>query len=243
MVELVEDTKGKTRDLPISESLRNILIQACDGLDIDRIRVFSGGQCRKGTCGKREGSTRHDLGQAADLELWKDGRALSFTDSGDLPVFEAFVYNCASLGATGIGAGIGYMGKHGVHVGFGKTAVWGKSGSGANAPAWLRDAAKAGWKAGGIETRASYEVTARPGLRLRAGPGLEFGVLSTVGVGEIVSVVGVDGANDDWAQVDLYGDDYVDGYLMRSFLREVDLVDGNVAEAQDNCQADAGPAE
>ncbi|MEP0915073.1 hypothetical protein NDI45_29855, partial [Leptolyngbya sp. GB1-A1] len=70
-------------------------------------------------------STRHDLGNAADLDLIKDGRVLRFTDPSDLPFFEAFVEAAASFGATGIGGDVGYMGPTRIHVGFGSRATWG----------------------------------------------------------------------------------------------------------------------
>ena len=50
-----------------------------------------------------------------------------------------------AAGATGVGAGIDYMGPNTVHIGFGTRAVWGAGGSAANAPAWIIAAAKAGW--------------------------------------------------------------------------------------------------
>ena len=91
MVRVVENTAGKTRDLPIASRLKQILSFAASVAGIDEVRVESGGQCAIGTCSKRVGSTRHDLGNAADLDLIKDGRVLKFTDSNDLPLFEAFV--------------------------------------------------------------------------------------------------------------------------------------------------------
>lgn len=238
MVEIVEDTKGKTRDLPIAETLRAVLVQACGGLGVDRVRVVSGGQCRKGACSKRTGSTRHDLGLAADLQLWAAGRPLRFTTATDLPVFEAFVANCAALGAEGFGAGIGYMGPDTIHVGYGGRAVWGENGAGVNAPEWLRKAAQAGWRATGGNGGNSYAVVARPGLRLRAGPGVEFNVLSTVEPGQIVYVSSLDGPTNEWARVDLRGDGYVDGHLMKAFLQEVDLVNGDWTEPLDDCARD-----
>ena len=107
--------------------------------------MTSGGQCALGTCNKRTGSTRNDLGRAADLEIWRNGKALDFTKSKDLPFFANFVRACAALGATGIGAGTEYMGPRRVHVGYGKRAVWGAGGKGASAPTWLREAASSGW--------------------------------------------------------------------------------------------------
>lgn len=145
MATVIEDTKGKTRDLPIAAKLRQILIEAADDAGVDVVRVTSGGQAKKGTPGKRTGSTRHDLGNAADLMLERNGKALSFTKSAELPVFEKFVTAAASRRATGIGAGVDYMGEHTIHVGFGTRLVWGAKGKSANAPAWLKKAAESGW--------------------------------------------------------------------------------------------------
>jgi len=71
MVRVVENTAGKTRDLPIASRLKQILSFAASVAGIDEVRVESGGQCAIGTCSKRVGSTRHDLGNAADLDLKK----------------------------------------------------------------------------------------------------------------------------------------------------------------------------
>lgn len=145
MAKVIEDTKGKTRDLPIKVKLSQILSDAADDAGVDTVRVTSGGQAAKGTGGKRTGSTRHDLGNAADLMLERKGKALSFEK--DRGVFESFVESAASRGATGIGAGIAYMGEHTIHVGFGSKLVWGAGGKSANAPAWLKAAATKGWNA------------------------------------------------------------------------------------------------
>ena len=237
-MQIVEDTKGKTRDLPIAKSLKEILFQAGNLTGVDEVKVTSGGQCAIGTCAKRMGSTRHDLGRAADLELWKENRVLDFTNSQDLPVFEAFVTAAARLGATGMGAGIGYMGSRTIHVGFGKQAVWGASGSTSNAPAWLKSAAIAGWASAGAHTAKTFSVAARNGLRLRAGPGSEFGVISTVEAGTIVVVDQFDGENEEWARVDLKGDGLYDGHLHKSFLIAVDSDAEDVGDIQDDCGQD-----
>ena len=145
MTKLVEDTQGKTRDLPINDNLKQVLLNAGADVGIDKIRVTSGGQCAKGTCAKRTGSTRHDLGMAADLEIWMGDRALDFTSATDLPIFEAFITAATKHGATGVGAGVDYMGPKTIHVGFGTKAVWGAGGKSANAPSWLSEAAQKGW--------------------------------------------------------------------------------------------------
>ncbi len=222
MVVYVEDTEGKTRDLPIEPNLKAILVRAGEIAGVDRVRVTSGGQCKIGTCTKRTGTTRHDLGRAADLEIWKEGRPLDFTSSRDLPIFRAFVEAAASLGATGMGAGVRYMGSKRIHVGFGTKALWGGAGGGGSAPDWLRDAAEEGWSSSPSPLPPSlslrYEVIARSGLHLRSGPSTGFAILSTFPQGTVVNVSGLDG---DWARVDLQGDGLIDGYVFKTFLRPI----------------------
>ena len=168
MAEVREETQGKIRDLPISARLKSLLLATAQATGVDRVRVTSGGQCRKGTCTKRTGSTRHDDGQAADLQLIVGGRTLKFTAAQDLPVFKRFVTEAARAGATGIGAGIAYMGEATIHVGFGPRGVWGAGGKAANAPEWIRKAAKDGWQLGGSglagEPEKPDEADALPGL-------------------------------------------------------------------------------
>lgn len=153
MAQVIEDTKGKIRDLPIAAKLRQILSEAGDEAGVDIVRVTSGGQAKKGTPGKRTGSTRHDLGNAADLMLERNGKALSFTKAAELPVFETFVASAAAKGATGLGAGIDYMGERTIHVGFGTRLVWGAKGKAVNAPTWLKNAAEKGWS--GMSSKAA----------------------------------------------------------------------------------------
>jgi peptidoglycan hydrolase-like protein with peptidoglycan-binding domain len=149
MAVIIEDTKGKIRDRPIAPELRKVLLGAGEAADIDILLVTSGGQ--PGSSGRSTGSTRHNHGRAADLQLQKSGRSLDFTDPSDRRVIEEFVTAAAAYGANGIGAGVDYMGPRTLHVGFGTTPqdhrqiVWGAQGASANAPAWLREAASRGW--------------------------------------------------------------------------------------------------
>jgi Bacterial SH3 domain len=239
MTEIVEDTKGKTRDLPIDQKLKSILISAGIEAGVDKVRVTSGGQCAQGTCTKRFGSNRHDLGKAADLEIWKNNRALNFTSDSDLPTFKAFVIAAARLGATGIGAGIDYMGPKTIHVGFGSKAVWGANGSTANAPTWLKEAAQEGWSSSTLPISLPFVVIARNGLRLRSGPGVDFTIISTLEKDTVVNVNGYSGANQDWARVDLQGDGLIDGYLYKEFLMSADKKEGQDDCCPDNEEADS----
>ncbi len=140
---------GKIRDRPIGERLRSLLQSAAEATDIDKVYVTSGGQ--PGSHGRSTGSTRHNNGRAADLQLIRNSATLTFSDSSG-GKFAEFIKACAARGASGIGAGIGYMGNRTIHVGYGLSAddhsklVWGTGGRSASAPQWLRDAARTGWK-------------------------------------------------------------------------------------------------
>ena len=229
MATIREDTARATRHLPITQQLRDILSKAADAAGIDLVRVTSGGQPPTGP--DRTGSHRHDNGNAADLELWKDGRALNFTRPDERPIVEAFATAAAATGATGIGAGIDYMGPKTLHVGFGSKAIWGAGGKSANAPEWLRKAVMRGWDGPGAATppvisvsfpvaagRGRSVVVARGGLKLRGGPGLEFDAIRTLDTGTELTVLDLAGDNNAWARVDLEGDGLVDGFLFAAFL-------------------------
>jgi hypothetical protein len=237
MATVREDTKGKIRDLPITDALERLLQRAADRAGIAVVRVTSGGQARKGSGGKRTGSTRHDDGHAADLQLLADGKnALDFTDADDLPIIEAFVTAAAALGANGIGAGIGYMPPTTLHIGFGTSPqdrtqlVWGAGGKAANAPKWLKKAAQKGWAnpaprlpvlawaALPAEPVGRFVVAARDGLILRAGPGLTFDRIRTLDPGRELTVLAFDGVHKDWARVDLNDDNLIDGHLHAAFI-------------------------
>lgn len=117
------------------------------------VRVFSGGQPGKSEGGARTGSTRHDHGNAADVQLFYGGRMLSSSNPADVPIIQSFMAASVRAGATGLGAGQGnnYMGPNGFHIGFGPNGarggpvtIWGGVGKGAPAPPeWLRTAAYA----------------------------------------------------------------------------------------------------
>lgn len=149
MVQYREDTQGKIRSGPVNSKLKELLISAGEEAGVDLIRVTSGGQCKLGVCSKRTGSTRHDDGNAADLELWVNGKAVDFSTMEGQQCFEAFARFCARRGATGIGAAREYMGTKTIHVGFGKPSIWGARGSSAFAPEWLVASVKDGWGAQG----------------------------------------------------------------------------------------------
>ena len=136
---------GATRNQPISPQLISAMNFLRDlGVTMD---VFSGGQPSSGP--NRVGSHRHDMGNAADVMFFKDGRPLNWANAADRPTFEQIVQRARAGGVTGIGAGEGYMRPGSMHIGFGTPGVWGAGGSGANAPGWLRQAFGGGGGGGG----------------------------------------------------------------------------------------------
>jgi hypothetical protein len=231
-----EQQASNTRSLPLQPKLRLLLEQAATAAGIDEVFVYSGGQ--PPYPGRpRIGSTRHDDGWAADLRLIVGGRPLRFSNAAAEQRILAFVEEAAALGANGMGAAVDYMGDREFHVGFGETPadrrrlVWGKDGRSANAPAWLRRAAQAGWaRAAGavnpasavvseaLRSPGSYTVIAREGLRLRGGPGLDFEKLSTIPVGTTLLVIEFADAAQAWAKVDLHFDGLADGFVYAPFL-------------------------
>jgi predicted nucleic acid-binding Zn-ribbon protein len=123
--------KASIRKRPISDKLQKVLDYASAeaGVEVD---IWSGGQrgINERGKGKRTGSTRHDYGNAADLDLYivdKSGKRVRLDprNPNHLPIMQKFVESAASAGATGIGHGGGYMGHGRLHVGFGTQATWG----------------------------------------------------------------------------------------------------------------------
>jgi hypothetical protein len=228
MVSLSGPPSAAIRNKPISAELENVLRAAGEAAGIDEIRITSGGQPAIGEGTRRTGSTRHDRGRAADLQLVVGGNTLKFTDAAADPKILEFVTAAAAQGANGIGAGVGYMGNKTIHVGFGTSVAdhtkltWGAGGRSATAPDWLRAAARAGWDApevsvGGAGAVGSgrYAVIARDGLRLRRGPGTNFQSPRTLPLGTQLDVLALEG---DWALVDLEQDGLRDGYVFAAFL-------------------------
>jgi hypothetical protein len=118
-----------TRKMPISPELKSVLQKAALEAGVDVV-VTSGGQpsinSPEGKVrGARTGSTRHDLGNAADLDLYVGGRILSDANPADIELKKKFVAAATAAGASGVGAGASYMGLTKIHVGFGDPAKWG----------------------------------------------------------------------------------------------------------------------
>jgi hypothetical protein len=239
------------RNKPITSELRQVLDTAAGAAGVDTIQITSGGQDALGEGTRRTGSTRHDRGRAADLQLVVGGTTLSFSDQSAHPTVLAFVKAAAAAGATGIGAGVGYMGSRTIHVGFGRSVgdrqklTWGAQGASANAPRWLREAAAAGWAspialagpAPSLLAPGRYSVNARGGLKLRGGPGTNFGSERTLPAGTELNVVDTSTQDPAWVRVDLEGDGLLDGYVFAAFLApvggeesaEVEPDDGDIA--------------
>lgn len=64
-------------------------------------------------------------------------------------------------------------------------------------------------------TAVPHRVTARSGLRLRAGPGTSFDVIGGLPFGATVQVMA---RHEGWAKVDLNGDGAIDGFVFAEFL-------------------------
>lgn len=136
-----------TRKLPIDPELKSILANAgaAAGVNVD---VRSGGQ---DSSTGFTGSSRHNNGMAADVALRDStGRRLSLDNPADVPIIQNFIAQTKRYGATGIGAGNGYMGDNTFHIdiadsaGQGSPGYWGgqlDNGTyrARNAPPWLRD--------------------------------------------------------------------------------------------------------
>ena len=91
---------------------------------------------------KRVGTDRHLNGYAADVWLYNsEGKQLTVNHQD----FRDFAKAAKNAGATGIGAGIGYMASVGLHVDISAdntvpedaVAYWGAGGRKTNAPQWL----------------------------------------------------------------------------------------------------------
>src|SRR5688572_28141172 len=113
--------KGKIRNQPIKPELFNLFSAVAEELDV-YIEVGSGGQTSdrdpklKNQPGGWKGSHRHDEGGAADDKIFKrdaegNKRYLSWTDPNDQKVWSDVVRLTKAGGATGFGAGTGYMGN------------------------------------------------------------------------------------------------------------------------------------
>ena len=145
----VTQSQSGIRNQPITSSLESILQRAGANAGVNVV-VTSGGQPSSGP--NRTGSTRHDNGRAADVQLFVLGRntPLSLNNAADVPIIQNFINQSRLAGATGLGAGNGYMGDNTFHIDNaqpGSVQYWGgqlDNGTfrARNAPSWLRDIAR-----------------------------------------------------------------------------------------------------
>lgn len=140
----------RTRNKSIQPQLLNILQSAAEAAGV-RVEIWSGGQDIIGQGSNRTGSRRHDAGFAADVDLYDGNNRLGVNDPEDLAKIQTFIRAAKEAGATGVGAGNGYMGDERYHIdiadgnslqpgmdGYG-ARYWGTSAAVSDgAPAWLR---------------------------------------------------------------------------------------------------------
>lgn len=140
-------TSQKTRNRKISGELEAVLSAVAAETGVT-FKVTSGGQFAKGKGPRVKGSSvRHDDGGAADVEAYDaNGNAINFTTPEGRATWAQIVSLARASGATGIGAGVDYMGPTTVHIGFGKPAVWSSKTSGQPVEDWLRTAYDRGGK-------------------------------------------------------------------------------------------------
>lgn len=112
---------ARPRNLGIRPELLRILETAAQAAGVN-VLVTSGGQVPAARGGRngvnRTGSNRHDLGYAADVVITDANGNRQRVNAGpeELGVVVKFLEACRDAGATGIGAGNGYMGDSVYHV-------------------------------------------------------------------------------------------------------------------------------
>lgn len=121
--------QSAVRNLPITASLNDQLNYAATQAGV-KVEVFSGGQERPFMVKGKMTSTRHNAGGAADVKLYVtdekgNKRYLDMRNPEDAAIMKKFTASAVHAGATGVGAGPGYMGHGSIHIGGGKTASWG----------------------------------------------------------------------------------------------------------------------
>jgi hypothetical protein len=127
-----------TRHLPLDPGYLANLQRIIESVDpsVD-VQITSAGQPRKGSGGKRTGSTRHDvdergLGHTSDFVLLRNGRPVRPAEDKDL-------YSRVIAAAAPSMPGIGHY-EWGIHAGGGTPAFWGPDKHGASADPQLAQA-------------------------------------------------------------------------------------------------------
>jgi hypothetical protein len=123
------ENQGAKRNEPLSSELEQGILPVLSELGIT-VKVASGGQATKEEAaaghGTRVGNTtNHDNGNAGDMDLYYQGRLLSWKNENDLPILQQMASRLKEQG-IGVSAGDGYMGDNGTrsHIGLG-TRTWG----------------------------------------------------------------------------------------------------------------------
>jgi muramidase (phage lysozyme) len=139
----VVERQSGTRNMPIAGDVRTGLSYAAEKTGVE-VEVVSGGQPTKEQGGPRVGTERHDLGNAADIKLYRrdeNGNKVYITHDNPegAAIWKEFYNRAEAAGLQGLGAGQGYMGSDMGHVGKGERAVWGATESYDSAAPWLKD--------------------------------------------------------------------------------------------------------
>jgi len=122
------------RPYAIDPELMDILERAAEGADVD-IKIVSGGQDTvhtKGGSRVQSTTTRHDLGQAADVQIYKDGQI----QTANSTVAKQFVRQCGMHGAKEVGYGYTGMGDHSIHIGLSGVDNVNSQGHSSNRQSW-----------------------------------------------------------------------------------------------------------
>lgn len=128
----ISQQQGGIRNRPISRELENVISKAAEQVGVDVV-VRSGGQMGKREAERagattwknssgqtvwrldgvdvRIGSTRHDNGHAADIDVYSNGAQVAL----DTPLMNSFVTALVANGAKGGGGGRSYMGNR-IHI-------------------------------------------------------------------------------------------------------------------------------
>lgn len=105
---------GGIRNKVVNKDLEELLSIAAKESGVDEVVIVSGKQ--PGKTGRRTGSTRHDTGWAADFDLKKDGRVLSYNSTTDRQIMTEFTKAAVALGIRAGGISSGYMGPTRFHM-------------------------------------------------------------------------------------------------------------------------------
>lgn len=128
----------QSRPYAIDPKLMDILERAAEAVDVD-VKITSGGQDTvdvKGGHRHNNTSTRHDLGQAADVQIYKNNQR----QRSDSDIAKDFIRQCGMHGAKEVG--YGYMGNYSIHIGLKGVDHVNTQGQTPNSQAWGSDDAR-----------------------------------------------------------------------------------------------------